>query len=429
MRKLSSTLILLAAIICTAPLCAWGQGSEVVIESTRTAFRKTDLQLTPFDVLSGGSEAVFGADRISSILENDLELSGLCKVGMSYDDPDSFNFEYIIEGRIEGPLVDAATSGEEVALTVSLDLLTYPDRQVLLNKRYRPMADQQRITAHHFANEVLAMIAGEGGISLTRVVFSRGVGDRRDLYVVDYDGEGLMKVTANRTLNICPSWSPDNGAIAFTSYRKGQQGLYSLDTSTGKVRQIIAQPGLNLGAAWNPNGEELLVSLSRSGNPEIFRIDPQGVIIKRLTVSPAIEISPAWSPGGGELVFTSDRTGTPQLYIIDKDGSGRRRLTFEGQYNDSAVWSPRGDRIAYATRMSNITQLVLIKPTGEDRRVVTDDTWGNCEDPSWAPDGRHLVFASDRFGVSKLFVYDVVEDSFRQLTFGNDPDITPAWSH
>ena len=39
-----------------------------------------------------------------------------------------------------------------------------------------------------------------------------------------------------------------------------------------------------------------------------------------------------------------------------------------------------------------------------------------------------MVFASDRTGVFKLYVYDVVEDSFRQLTFGDDPDITPAWS-
>ncbi len=420
-------LALVWCLILPAP--AFSQGSEVVITSTRTAFRKTDIQLSAFDVLSGGSVAVFGADRISSVLENDLEISGLCRVGLADAEADSFQFEYTIEGRVEGPLVDEATSGEEVPLTVSLDLLTYPDRQILLSKRYRPLGEQQRLTAHHFANEVLTMVTGEPGICLTRIVFSRGTGDRRDLYVVDYDGDGLLKVTANRTLNLCPNWSPDNSAIAFTSYRNGQQGLYNLDTNTGKVEQIIAQPGLNLGADWGPDGKELLVSLSHTGNPEIFRINPAGKIIKRLTVSPAIEISPAWSPGGGELVFTSDRTGTPQLYIIDKDGSGRRRLTFEGKYNDSAVWSPRGDRVAYATRMANITQLVLIKPTGEDRRVVTDRTWGNCEDPSWAPDGRHLVFASDRTGTFKLYVYDVVEESFRQLTYGNDPDITPAWSH
>ncbi len=433
MNRLLHTYLCLVLVsvcaVCVAPPAVRGQGSEVVIVDTRSAFRKTDILLNEFDVLSGGRKAVAGADLVASVLANDLLLSGLCRTGAGDAPADSFDFQYTIEGRVEGPLMDARTSGEESPLTVSLDLLTYPGRQLLLGKRYRPERDQQRIMAHHFANEVLAMVTGQQGICLTRIAFSRGTGDRRDLYVVDYDGEGLLRVTANRTLNLCPAWSPDNGEIAFTSYHHGQQGLYSLDTATGKVRRIIAQAGLNLGADWRPDGRELLVSLSETGNPEIYRIDPLGKVIKRLTVSRAIEISPSWSPGGGELVFTSDRTGTPQLYIIDKDGSGRRRLTFEGRYNDSGVWSPRGDRLAYATRIRNLTRLVLIKPTGEDRRIVTDVSWGNCEDPSWAPDARHLVFASDRTGVFKLYVYDVVEESFRQLTYGDDPDITPAWSH
>ena len=48
--------------------------------------------------------------------------------------------------------------------TVTLQLLTYPERQTLLTKRYRPLPAQMRITAHHFANQVIEMLAGEPGI-------------------------------------------------------------------------------------------------------------------------------------------------------------------------------------------------------------------------------------------------------------------------
>jgi TolB protein len=113
---------------------------------------------------------------------------------------------------------------------------------------------------------------------------------------------------------------------------------------------------------------------------------------------------------------------------MDADGAGRERLTYEGRYNDSAAWSPSGDRLVYALRQSNYTQLVVISTTGEDRRILTDSTWRNSEDPSWAPDGRHVVFASDRTGVFKLYVLDVVDGDWRQLTFGDEPDITPDWS-
>ncbi len=407
---------------------AQGRHTEVVIEHTGTAFIKTDILIRDLDVLSGGVESADAANLMNRIVANDLRLSGLFLVGFSEENPDSLKYEFTIEGTVEGPLRDAAQTGENAPVTISLNLLSYPQRQLLMNKRYRPLPSQMRATAHHFANEVIHWLSGEPGICLSRVVFSRGSGGRRDLYVVDYDGEGLLRLTANRELNLCPDWSPDGSEIAFTSYREGQQALFSLNTTNGKVRRIIAMEGLNYGADWHPEGKELLLALSHTGNPEIYRITPEGKIIKRLTVSKAIEISPSWSPGGRDLVFTSDRTGTPQLYIIDSDGAGRRRLTFEGRYNDSAIWSPSGDQIVYATRSGNYTQIVVMKSTGEDRRVLTDRRWKNSEDPSWAPDGRHIVFASDRSGVFKLYVYDVVEDTFRQLTFGNDPDITPAWS-
>jgi len=415
-------------LLPTASL-AQGRNSEVVLDITKSAFVKTDVLIRDLDVLSGGVESADAAGLMNRIVANDLLLSGLFQVGFSEENPDSLEYEFTIEGTVEGPLRDAEQTGENVPITISLNLLSYPQRQLLMNKRYRPLPSQMRATAHHFANEVIYWLSGEPGICLTRIVFSRGEGGRRDLYVVDYDGEGLLRLTANRELNLCPSWSPDGSEIAFTSYRDGQQSLFSLDTSTGKVRKVIGLDGLNYGANWRPDGSELVLAMSETGNPEIYRITPQGKIIKRLTVSPAIEISPSWAPGGRDLVFTSDRTGTPQLYVIDSDGAGRRRLTFEGRYNDSAAWSPGGDKIVYATREGNYTQIVIMKSTGEDRRVLTDSRWGNSEDPSWAPDGRHIVFASDRSGVYKLYVYDVVEDTFRQLTFGDDPDITPAWSN
>lgn len=408
---------------------AQGRIPDFVIEHTESAYLKTDVMLGTLDVLSGGERSIQAADLLHEVVGDDLVFSGLFRVGAAEGGADSLNFEYTIEGTVEGPLRDARQTGETAPTTISLNLLTWPGRQLLLNKRYRPLPNQLRATAHHFANEVILALTGEEGITLTRVVFSRSSGEGSDLYAVDYDGEGLLRLTANRVLNLCPNWSPDGTEIAFTSYRRHQQGLFILDTSNGKVRQVIAQEGLNFGADWHPDGQELLVSLSRGSNPEIYRISPAGKIIKRLTVSKAIEISPSWAPGGRDLVFTSDRTGTPQLYIIDSDGAGGRRLTFEGRYNDAAVWSPAGDKIAYATREGDFTQIVVMRSTGEDRRVVTDGRWRNCEDPSWAPDGRHLVFASDRSGVFKLYVFDDVEGSFRQLTFGDDPDISPAWSN
>ncbi len=403
---------------------------DYVIDITKTAYLKYDILVGELDVLSGGTKSERTAQEVVTTIRQDLVYSGLFRVGESLESAqaDSLQYQFVIEGKIEGPLRDAETTGEELPTTVSLNLLTYPEGQLVLNKRYRPVPNQVRPSAHHFADQVVEYLTGEKGIALSRIVFSRGLSDRRDLFVIDYDGENLLRMTANRTLNLCPAWKPDGSEIAFTSYTNGLQGLFSLDIYTGKVRKIIQTAGNNIGADWHPSGEEILLSLSKSGNPEIYRITPEGMIKRRLTVSSAIEISPNWSPGGQDIVFTSDRTGTPQLYIMDSDGAGRHRLTFEGRYNDSAVWSPSGEKMVYACREGNNTQLVLINSNGTERRILTNSSWRNAEDPSWAPDGRHVVFASDKTGVSKLYILDVIEGTFRQLTFGDQPDITPAWS-
>jgi len=402
---------------------------EVDISIDKTAFLKTDILVSDLDVLSGGATSVETARMLEKVINDDLVFSGLIRTGISEDQSDTLDFQFTIEGTVEGPLRDAEITGEDAPTTVNLNFMAWPSRQLIFSKRYRPLPSQMRTTAHHFSKQVIESISMAPAITLTKVAFCRGNDARTDMYAIDYDGAGELKLTANRTLNLCPSWAPDGSEIAFTSYRNGTQGLYSLDTRTGSVRPIIELEGLNYGADWHPDGHELLLSLSRGGNPEIYRISPEGRIIKRLTVSKSIEISPSWAPNGRELVFTSDRTGTPQLYIIDDEGTGRRRRTFEGRYNDSASWSPDGKNFVYATREGNNTQIVLMAASGENRRVLTGGIWGNCEDPSWAPDGRHIVFTSDRTGVFKLFVYDVVENTFRQLTFGPDPDTTPAWSH
>ncbi len=416
-------LALLTALLAAGLAAA----EEVSMDITKTAWERTDILVQPLDVVSGGTEAQEAAWLLESVIAVDLDYSGLF-TALTPGEADSTTVTYAIEGVLEGRLPGTAVTAGEAAPVLTLRLMAYPGRMLVLEKRYRPTWDKMRASAHHFVDEVVLMLTGEPGISLTRIVFARGGEERRDIHCVDFDGEGELRLTANRQLNLFPRWSPDKRHIAFMSWREGQQGTYMLEAATGKVRVVSENVGSNLGPAWHPDGNELLLSLSKVGQHEIYRVGLDGRIVRRLTVSDAIEVSPCWSPNGRDIAFTSDRTGTPQLYVMQADGSGRKRLSFEGRYNDAAAWSPNGEKILYVSRDGDITQLVLIDPTGENRHVLTGPEWRNCENPSWAPDSRHAVFASDRSGVFKLYVIDTVDGAIRQLTFGDQPDKTPDWS-
>ncbi len=136
-------LLLLGLVLGAAPAAAQRSG-EVVIDHTKIAWEKTPILVNLLDVLSGGMPAVQTADLLQDVLLNDLKLSGLFVPAFKDVAGDSLTYQYAIEGSVEGALRDAGQTGENAPTTVSLNLVTWPERQLLLNKRYRPVPGQVR---------------------------------------------------------------------------------------------------------------------------------------------------------------------------------------------------------------------------------------------------------------------------------------------
>jgi TolB protein len=400
----------------------------------RSGARRVAVQLMPLETVSTQPEAQEGAAALASRLVQDLVYSGLIaltdplppRVTYPRYTPDDAKVtgeeppDYVLRLRLEGERTDQ--------LSWVGRLMLPGGRTVVLGKRYVVNLGDVSRPVHHFADTIVEKVTGEQGIAQTRIIFSRGDGDQRELYLIDYDGENLRRITRNGSLNLAPRWSPGGDRICYTSYYRGRQRLLVLDGSTGKSHKIAEFTGLNVGACWSPVKDELVVTLSHEGNPEVYRMDPEGEIVQRLTFHDAIDCSPYFDPAGRQVVFTSDRTGVPQIYVMDTEGANRRRLTYEGRYNDSACWSPQGDRIAYVSRRGGRFQVFTIEPDGSNLQAVTLPEDANNEDPSWAPDGRHLVVSSDRGGTRKLWILDVETGVARPLTNGEGEDTAPHWS-
>jgi Tol biopolymer transport system component len=116
----------------------------------------------------------------------------------------------------------------------------------------------------------------------------------------------------------------------------------------------------------------------------------------------------------GELVFQSDRNGRTKIYVLDLATGRVKAITSDNNWRDeSPRWSPDGARILFKSNRAHYTgpapetgnpdwDLYLMNADGSGVRRLTTDP-GNEGDPTWAPDGRSIVFSSDADSRGDLF--------------------------
>lgn len=293
-----------------------------------------------------------------------------------------------------------------------------------------------RMAVHAISDEVVRWIFNEPGMAASRIAFVRkGSDGNGEIYLVDSDGENLERVTSYGTITLSPAWSPDGTRIAFTSYKDGEPRLYERELATGRERQIAPEVGPNVWTpAYHSNGKEIAFAVSRGTGTEIVRYNlvDRCCPVRITGGGRRDDLSPAFSPDGRRMAFMSNRLGQPHIYVMPADG-GEADLVSpyvygEPGYFTSPDWAPVGDRIAFHGRIANARFHILVaEASGRGMRVVQLTADGSNEDPSWAPDGRHLVFSGQRREGSGLFVVDAVTGAIRPLVTGLVTAV-PAWS-
>jgi TolB protein len=179
---------------------------------------------------------------------------------------------------------------------------------------------------------------------------------------------------------------------------------------------------------FSPDGRRVIMSLQDGGNSDIFVLDLASRVTSQLTNAAAIDTAPSYSPDGQQIVFESDRDGTQQIYVMNADGSGLQRISYgEGRYS-TPVWSPRGDNIAFTKMYSGRFAIGVMRPDGSGERLLTEGY--HNEGPTWAPNGRVLMFFRETRGEQggpTLWSVDLTGRNEQRVPtpgFASDP----AWS-
>jgi TolB protein len=384
-------------------------GGDVVIDVNRPQRSRYPLAIP---VAATGDAAT--AKEIHAVATFDMSVAGWFKVL----DGSSLNVDLAREGTLINPdawkdagafgvmKYRSVVSGSRLSITFKLYEIEKGASPVL-EKTYRGSKQDLRQLTHMWCNAMVEHFTGEPGFFGSKIAFAvRGRTNRKQIMAMDFDGHKPYGVTRNRYANILPSFSPDGGRIAFTSYMRDNPDLYVVGAGGGRPKRISQHYGMNTGASWSPDGSRIALTLSKDGNPEIYIIDAgSGKVIRRLTRNRHIDTSPAWSPDGKEIAFVSDRQGSPQIFVMAASGGNPRRVSKNGSYNTTPTWSPVPGqrRLAYTTRDGNNFDIVSLDlNTGAMTRITQGE--GNNEEPSFSPNGRAVAFASSRSGGSGVYI-------------------------
>jgi TolB protein len=398
--------------------------------SLSAAGKRSDIGIECFNAVNKNGRVVKAARLIKEIVENDLILSRYFNViqGMTEENTLALKEKLLLwEKRGVAALITGSVSGENSNLTLEMKITDVVSGEVIWEHKYRNKYLNCRYLAHEVSDEIVRRITGEMGIARSKIVFVNDSTGFKELYIVDYDGYNLRRLTKDNKINILPKLDPDGRQIIYTSYIHNNPDLFILNLAESKRSVVSKYQGLNVAGSFAPDGRKILLTLSRGGYPNLYMINTSGELLRRMTEEVYISTSPSFAPNGREIVFISDRPGYPQLYIMSVDGRNIRRLT-TSSFCDSPAWSPRGDKIAFTMRQTKGNYDLYIYDLLTAKITKITDNQANNENPAWSPDGRFLTFYSNRSGKGEIYVMAIDGSGTRKLAEMPGASYTPAWS-
>ena len=405
----------------------------LTIEITRGVDIGTPIAIVPF----GWEGTVQLPQNISDVIEADLSRSGRFAVlprkdfiSLPHEDKDVVFKDWRIL-KAEALVIGSIRLVAPGKYQVQFRLYDVFKGSQIAGFRYTIGAEMLRSVAHQISDIIYEKITGEPGAFNTRIAYVTreeppGVKPVYKLQVADSDGVNPQTVVRSPEPLMSPAWSPDGNRLGYVSFEEKRSKIYVQNLIDGRRELVAEYTGINGAPAWSPDGRTLAMALSRDGNAEIYTMSLGARSLRRLTYDQAIDTEPAWSPDGRDIIFTSDRAGTPQIYRMSASGGTAERLTFDGDYNARASYAADGKSITLVSRSQGGFRIAVLKLDNRAIQILTETVLD--ESPSFAPNGRMIIYATEVRGRGVLASVSA-DGRVRQLFKLEEGDVRePAWS-
>lgn len=241
--------------------------------------------------------------------------------------------------------------------------------------------------------------------------------------------------------NTSPAISPQGDKIAFISNRNDYFEVFIMNAADGAILQKVVSGSttnnfeelhlLTPGISWSPDGKKLAVAAKAGAEDAIQIIDVAEGDENKLTFGLDGIFSVEWSPGGDKLAFVGNTKHQSDIFIYDFKTKQLTNLTDDVYSDGRPGWSPDGSTIYFSSdrgspkpedagdiRHHDYSQDDLYAITLANRRVERLTEWAHSNEgsPVVSPDGKKILFVSDRNGINNIYELNLDTRLWRPLT-------------
>lgn len=238
------------------------------------------------------------------------------------------------------------------------------------------------------------------------------------------------------------------GKIAFVSDRDGDNEIFVVNDDSSDLQKLTTNNTEDSNPGWSPDGKQIVFAhqIDSRHYTDIWIMDADGSNAHAIEVnkSSVQDAWPSWSPTGEWIVFQSNRDpddhsvvepgGSVSIWRIRPDGSDLCQVAYhQGKKNELPTWSPDGRRIVFQSDRTGKWQLWSVDLHGGDEIRLTNDQHNNNK-PVWSPAGNRIVFYTSRDGgnneIYTVSAYDrdTSDPDHQRLTDATSTELDPVWS-
>ncbi|HTY09241.1 MAG TPA: hypothetical protein VMF29_08750 [Candidatus Edwardsbacteria bacterium] len=242
----------------------------------------------------------------------------------------------------------------------------------------------------------------------------------------------VVRLTPGGGKDALPCFSRDGSRIAFSSKRDGNPELYVMAADGSGQRRVTHDPAVDYNPAFSPDGRTLAYVSDRVGRNQIYLCDLESGRERRLTYSAADDQQPKFSPDGQELYFLSDRSGRYTIWRmgIAAAGSGREGPAAPAFPDSTAklYFDTQGGRVLLQEQTADEVRLLLGSLETLETRPIAFPAFRAALPTILSPDGRRILFVSDRDGNDEIYLYEIDSGRTTRLTVNPGQDFCCGFS-